>query len=113
MIKLLRKPITKKDIANLKKSFGNYLKITVDLEKETLTAGDELHADGEKMLLNNGSQSKNIWGGGINLKNKKIDTTAVLNIRPNLDNESMEILDSKKRNKFVKIVESIFSVLWD
>jgi len=61
------------------------------VEKEIITAGMKLHADGEKMLLNQESKQENIWGGGINLKTKQIDFTAVLNIRPRLGNDGLEI----------------------
>src|SRR3989344_1300734 len=98
-MKFFNKDITKDEIESLKKEFGDYVKITADLDTESIIVGCELHADGEKILLEKGSKSDNIWGGGINFKDKIIDTTAVLNIRPRLGNDSMEILGSKRRNK--------------
>lgn len=109
-MKLVTSPLNKNDIAELKRECGSYLKITADLEKEQLVIGCEL---GEKILLQNGSGQDNIWGGGINLETKEIDTTAVLNIRPGLDNSGMEILDPERREKFVRIVKNIFRELWN
>jgi len=77
-----------------------------------IVAGQKLHADAEKILLDKGAKQDSIWGGGINLMDKIIDTTAVMNIRPNLNNDNMEILDSKKREKFVGIVKDKFYYLW-
>ena len=112
-MKFISKPLSKQEISVLKKKYGDYLKLTVDLSQELLVAGCELHADGEEILLEKGSLSAEIWGGGISLKMKTIDTLAVLNLRPNLDNTSMEILDSERRKKFIKIVKKTFVILWD
>jgi hypothetical protein len=109
-MKYIDKPLNPKMIQQLKDKYGEYIKLTVDLKNKFLVAGPELHADGEKVLLEKGGKSKNIWGGGIDLDNFEIDTTAVLNLRPNLDNESMEILDSQRRNKFINIVKRIFQI---
>jgi len=111
-MEIFDKALTKKEIDALQKSYGDYLKLTIDVEKEIITAGMKLHADGEKILLNQGSKQENIWGGGINLKTKQIDFTAVLNIRPRFDNDSLEILDPKVRQKFRRTVEKIFQNLW-
>lgn len=107
------KPFTKERIQKIKKDFGDYVKITADLENEWIVVGCKLHADGEKILLEDGSRDDNIWGGGLNLNDKIIDTTAVLNIRPRFNNDSMEILDAQRREKFIKIAEKYFKVLWD
>lgn len=39
-----------------------------------MIVGPSLHSDGEKVLLAKGSVEDNIWGGGINLSDKIIDT---------------------------------------
>ncbi|KKS90899.1 MAG: hypothetical protein UV66_C0001G0256 [Candidatus Woesebacteria bacterium GW2011_GWA1_43_12] len=106
------KVLSKTEIENIKKEFGNYVKITADLENKKIIVGCELHADGEKILLEKGGKQDNIWGGGLNLEDKIIDTTAVLNIRSRLGNDSMEILDSTRREKFVSIVKEYFEKLW-
>ena len=80
------KKLTKSEILSLRKTYGEYVKLTVDVKNNWIIMGGELHADGEKILLKNGSKQDDIWGGGINIPDKIIDTTAVLNIRPRLDN---------------------------
>jgi len=107
---LIKKPINNQQIDNLKAKYGSYAKITADLKKEWLVVGPELHADGESLLVDQGSDNINIWGGGINFNSLEIDTTAVLNIRPNLNNNSMEIIDSEKREKFISLVKEIFDI---
>ncbi len=112
IMKLIDKKLSSSAIRDIKKEFGSYIKLTIDLDNEWVIAGCELHADGERMLLNKGSSQNTIWGGGIDLTDKIIDTTAVLNLRPKLGNDSMEILDLKRREKFVKMVRKYFKVLW-
>ncbi len=104
--------LAREEILKLQKVYGGYVKLTVDLEKEWVVAGGKLHADGEKILLERGGRQDNIWGGGINFENKQIDTTAVLNLRPRLENNSLEILDNQRREKFIQIVKKYFVNLW-
>lgn len=111
-MELVSTPLSKKQLADIKRRYGDYLKLTVDLEKEKLILGTELHADGERFLLKTSSQQDNIWGGGINLKEKLIDTAAILNLRPRVGNDSLEILDPKGRERFISIVRKVFGVLW-
>lgn len=105
-------PLTLDEIKRLQTEWGGYLKVTVDIERNWLVAGGELHADGERILLEKGSRQDNIWGGGINLHDKQIDTTAILNLRPRLNNDNLEILDPERRRRFIKIVKEIFKRLW-
>lgn len=109
---LITKPISKQKIAHLQSKHGNYIKLTVEIERGWLVAGIKLHADGERTLLEKGGDQDNIWGGGLDFENKQIDTAAVLNLRPNFQNDGLEILDPKIRKKFIKIVKEIFILLW-
>ena len=106
------KKLTNDEILNLRKKYGNYIKLTVDVENRWMIAGGELHADGEKVLLGKGSKQDDTWGGGINFLDKQIDTTAVLNIRPSLSNDNLEILDPETRKKFHDIIKEYFKELW-
>jgi hypothetical protein len=106
------KTLSLTEIQKIQEEFGDYVKLTIDLENRRVVVGPELHADGEKLFLEKGGKQDNIWGGGIDLKDKIIDTTAVLNLRPRLDNESMEILDPERRAKFIEITKEIFKALW-
>jgi hypothetical protein len=111
-MKLVDMILSKKEIVELQKHYGNYIKITAEIAKEELIVGTELHADGEKVLLTRGGQQDNIWGGGIDLEAKIIDTAAVLNLRPRLGNDSLEILLPERREKFISLVKKYFAKLW-
>ncbi len=102
------RPLTSEKVRDLWHQYGDYLKLTIDIENEWIVVGSGLHADAEKLLLDKGSNQDNIWGGGVNLKNRQIDTTAVLNLRPRMNNDNLEILDQKRRKKFIKITKKLF-----
>lgn len=109
-MQVIDKKLSPKEISSLSAKYGNYVKLTVDIDKKILVIGCELHADGEKILLDSGSLQDNIWGGGINLKTKEIDATAVLNLRPRLKNNSLEILDPLRRDKFIQVVSKLIQL---
>jgi len=111
-MKFFDRPLSPDEIKKLQDQWGDYLKVTVDIKNNWVIAGGELHADGEQLLLSKGSQQDHIWGGGINFQDKLIDTTAVLNLRPRLKNDNLEILDPDRREKFIGIVKSYFKQLW-
>ena len=99
----VERSLTGSEIIRLRRKYGDYAKIVVDIEREVLVLGCLLHIDGAKLLLSGGSKNKNLWGGGIDWLTRRIDANAVFNIRPNIGNDSMEILDPKTRSKFMAI----------
>ena len=104
--------LTKNEINDIVAKYGPYTKVTVNLDKDELVLGCELHADGEVILLEKGAIQDNIWGGGVNYILKEIDDTAVLNLRPRLGNNGLEISDPTRKEKFINVVKNIFQNLW-
>ena len=107
---IIRDQITKKDIKTASEEYGDYIKIVVDVETGAIAIGGEWHADAEKILLEQDSKQQNLWGGGINMQTKKLDYTALINIRPKDNNNSMEILDTEIKSSFDKIVKEKFDL---
>lgn len=108
--------IVKSDIAitELKemasKQFGDMVKATVDVDKEIMVVGGELHADQETILLESGSKQEHLWG--INLwvdraESEWIEFDSMINIRPSQDNRSRMVEDSEIRKKITKIVNTL------
>jgi hypothetical protein len=70
-----------------------------------------MHADEEKMLLENGSKQQDLWG--INLypqnfgKEDFIEFDSVINLRPSQNNLSRFVEDEKIRQKIIKIVDQL------
>ena len=108
MIITKNKPFTQKEISSLKEYFKSYIKTVIDLKNKSCSAGMEVHFEGEQILLNQGAEQKNIWGGGVDLETKTIDFNAMINIRPRDDNNSNVIQDKKIRQKYEKLTKHFF-----
>lgn len=90
--------------------FKEMIKAVVDVEREIVGLDAELHADLEDLLIEEGSQQKDLWG--INLypaksDNELIEYTSFINIRPSQDNRSMEVQDPELRDRIRSICERL------
>ena len=88
-------------------TFGNLIKVVVDVDKEILALDAELHSDLEALLLGNGSNQKNLWG--INLYpeiygDDFIEFDSMINMRPSQGNRSRGIENEEMRKKIISIV---------
>jgi hypothetical protein len=99
---------TQNEIKSVTEHFQGYTKVVVDIEKEILCAGADRHIDEEEMLLLDGSKQNNLWGGGVDMETHEIDYNSMINLRPNQDNPSRDILSQEIRAKFDEIVTKIF-----
>ncbi len=108
---LIKKQISReklKEIAQLR--FGDLVKAVVDIEKNIMAIGGELHADEEAFLLDNGSEQKNLWG--INLYPElalpdMLEFDSMINIRPQSGNSSRNIEDSEIKQKITALVGTL------
>lgn len=92
--------------------FGTMIKAVVDVSRELIAIDAELHADLECMLLDQGSRQEDLWG--INLFPHKergswIEYTALINLRPSMDNRSMEVEDPEIRRRIGNIVSRLIT----
>ena len=107
MLLIVRAKIDSETRKKIAEDLKGYIKVVVDVERGILAGGMERHADEEKELLNNGSLQRNLWGGGLDLETKEIDYNSIINLRPNQDNPSRDIMSSEVRFKFDKIVKDL------
>src|SRR3989338_6988461 len=105
MIITKSKPFTTKEIAKLRQLFDVYIKTVIDVRKKICSAGCDRHFESEKVLLDQGSSQKDLWGGGIDLETRIIDCNSVINIRPNQGNTSNEIQDPTTRAQFEQLTK--------
>ncbi|MDR0676148.1 MAG: DUF5674 family protein [Elusimicrobiota bacterium] len=90
------------------KMFGDMVKAVVDIEKKDLAIDAAMHSDLEKLLLENGSEQKNLWG--INLypaffeTKNFIEFDSMINIRPFQGNRSRSVENIDIQNKIIKLV---------
>ncbi len=106
-------PFTKKEITKLAEKYYIYIKTVIDMKNRICSAGCDLHADSEKILLQEGSKQEDIWGGGINLETKEIDFNSFINIRPQQKNTSIEIQDTKLRYTYEKLTKFFFQNVYE
>lgn len=108
---IISAPLAKKELAELsKKRFGDMVKAVVDIERSIMAVGGELHADGEAVLLDNGSRQQHLWG--INIyhalpRNEWIEFDSMINIRPGQGNRSRSVDDENIRQNIVRIVDRL------
>lgn len=101
-------PFSASQIAEASEQFDSYIKTVIDLDKKICIAGMDRHYEGEQMLLSDGSKQSNLWGGGLDLETKIIDFNSFINIRPNDNNPSNDILDQGLRAKYEELTKYFF-----
>lgn len=107
MLLTINKKATQEEIKKMAKDFDGYIKVVVDIFQEILAGGGKRHFDGEQKLLAGGSKQQNLWGGGVDLETKEIDYNSIINLRPNQDNPSRDIMSSEIRKEFDRIVKDL------
>lgn len=104
---IVKDKLTQEDIKTAREEHDIYIKITIDIKQEIVAIGGEYHADAEKVLIENfNSKNSNIWGGGYSITRNEFRTDAMLNLKPNLGNNSMEIINAEARKKFLYIAQN-------
>jgi len=112
-MKIITEPISKDRILKEHNSFfQTMIKAVVDIDKKVIALDAELHADLETLLLEQGSEQNNLWGINLYLDKTKedwIEYTALINIRPSMDNRDMEVKDVQTRKKINDIVYTLIT----
>ena len=107
MIIVISKKDTKEELKKMAEDFGgDYIKVVVDVSRQIIAGGGERHFDAEQILLGQGSDQENLWGGGLDPKTKTIDYNSMINLRPK-QNPSRDILSEEIREKFDKIIKDL------
>lgn len=106
MILIIDKKATVDQIKKMAKDFDGYIKVVVDVDRGILAGGGERHFDAEQILLDDGSNQEDLWGGGLDLETKEIDYNSMINLRPG-ENASREILAKEIREELDKIVRDL------
>ncbi len=112
--KIVKDSMSKKELIDVaKKQFGDLVKAVVDIEREIMAIGGELHSDEEVALMEQeGSTREHTWG--INLYPEKADEEwiefdSIINIKPSFGNRSREVENPKIREKIKNIVQKLIT----
>jgi len=110
---IVTEKISKNELKQLaEKRFGDLVKAVVDINRNIMVLGGELHADEEAELLKNGSEQSDLWGVNIypdESGDKFIEFDSVINIRPSQNNRSRDIESPEIREKIKDIVKGLVS----
>lgn len=111
-IKIVKDYISINELKEMaREEFGDVIKAVVDVEREIMAVGGELHADEEVLLMEEaGSKRLDTWG--INLYLEKIgddfiEFDSMINLKPHYGNRSRGIENPEVRDKIKKIVEKL------
>ena len=107
-IRIIQQSISSQELRDLAKEFyGDLIKGVVDIKREIVALGGEMHADAEEALLKNGSQQSDLWGFNILLDKAKENCLmyeSFINIRPRDDNKDLEVKNPETREKMKRII---------
>lgn len=100
---ILRAPIDRRQLTALAaEQFGDMIKATVDVGRELVALGGELHSDEEAILLDDGSSQADVWG--VNLYpaeagDEWVEFDSMINLRPSQGNRSRNVESEAVRDR--------------
>lgn len=107
-IKIVRDKISLAELnAMARGGFLDFVKGVVDVERGIIALGADMHADEERVLLEDGSLQVNLWGFNLypdKPREQMLEYISLVNIRPRQGNRKMEIESEEVRNKIQGIV---------
>lgn len=88
--------------------YEEFLKGSVDIEKKRVAIGGEYHIESCELLVQGGSEHKNVWGFNIRFDDDgpHIEFDSMLNLKPALGNRTRTITDEAVIQKAEKIIRS-------
>lgn len=108
-MKILEEPVLKRNLSQSENIFdGPMVKGVVDVKRQLLAIDANLHADLEKLLLENGSEQDSLWGINLWYEDEGADLIefdSMINVRPRQNNHSRDVEDSVIRQKITEIVQ--------
>jgi len=110
-IEIIRQPVPRAILDEKAKGlFGDMIKVVVDVRRRIMAIGGELHADEERVLLEDGSAQPDLWD--INLYNEIphpdwLEFDSMINLRPNQGNRSRGVEDPSLQERIPAIVQDL------
>ena len=107
-MQILLSPIKREDlkiIAN--NTFGDMVKCVADVRRNLLAIDADLHADLERMLLEDGSKQEDLWGFNLWVEEEGedfVEFDSLINIRSWQGNPSRDVLNPDVRAAIKSIV---------
>lgn len=110
-IRIVREPVSVAELKSLAAGgFGDLVKAVVDAKRGVMALGGQLHADGESLLLDDGSSQDDLWGLNIYPslpRGERVEFDSVINIRPSRGHRSRGVDDEALRQRLLELVEGL------
>jgi len=107
-MQIIREKITLDELKKMsEKMYNRLVKAVIDVEQQIMAIDMEMHADGEMLMLEEGSLQENLWGINIHPElggDEIIEFDSMINIRPSQGNRSRSIDNKDMQEKIKKIV---------
>ena len=84
-----------------------FIKVVVDVRRGVIAGGGEMHADGESLLLADGSAQEDLWGANYFPESREVRFEALINVRPRQGNRAMLVQDRETRGRMEPIIRQI------
>ena len=113
-MQILRQPITRQELKELaQNTFGDMIKGVADVKRHILAIDAELHADLERLLLEEGSAQEDLWGFNLWVEEEEgedfIEFDSLINIRSWQGNPSRDVSNPEVREAIKSIVEKFIT----
>lgn len=111
-IRIIKDSITREELKKIaSEQFGDLVKAVVDIEKEVMAIGGDLHADEEVVLTEQeGSKREHTWGVNLYPDNESedfVEFDSMINLKPNFGNRSRSVENEQIRGKIRSIVDKL------
>lgn len=107
-MKIIEETLTMDELKHMAlERFGDLVKAVVDTGRGLIALDAELHSDLEALLLEDGSQQKDLWGINIYPDMQGdgfVEFDSLINMRPSQGNRSRGVEDKQMRKKILEIV---------
>ena len=112
-MQILQQPISRDSLRKLaENTFGDMIKCVADVRKGIMAVDADLHADLERMLLDDGSAQEDLWGFNLwvdETGNDFIEFDLLINIRSWQGNASRDVQNPENREAIKAIVSKFIT----
>jgi len=99
MIVLLSEPATPEQAARMLEDWKVLVKVVVDVRRDVLAGGGEVHVDGLALLLVEGSRREDLWGATWYSESREAMLEALVNVKPRHGNAWLRIENREERQR--------------
>ena len=107
-MQILQKPVSREELKRIaENTFGDMVKCVADVHLNLLAIDAELHADLERLLLDNGSAQEDLWGFNLWVEEEGqdfVEFDSLINIRAWQGNPSRDVLNPEVKEAITSIV---------